>query len=75
VSLIYALFMADIIELVLPEKSTPANIYSVDIVQYPDNLAFTVKDITVNPAALLKIAEDLEKVVQIIRNDVVTGVV
>lgn len=70
--------MAEIIPLVRPER--PAAIpapksYSVDITLYPDDLLFTVNGIRVSPDSLTKIADELEKIAQIIRTDVVTGVV
>jgi len=67
--------MADIIELTRPVKAVPPREYSLDIAQYPDDLTFTVKGITVNRDSLSKIADELEKIAQIIRTDVVTGIV
>lgn len=64
--------MADIIEFV---KTVTSKRYSLDITQYPDNLAFTVNGIKVNPESLRQIADQLEKIAQIIRTDVVTGAV
>ena len=49
--------------------------YSVDISQYADDFLFTVNGIKVNKDTLSKIADQLEKIAQIIRADVVTGVV
>jgi len=73
--LIYDIFMADIIELVPTEKPALPKEYSVDITQYTDNLRFTLNGIKVNPDSLRKIADELEKIARIIRNDVVTGIV
>lgn len=70
--------MADVINFVVPEKTVEApapRTYSVDIVQYPDNLAFTVNGIKVCPDSLYKIASELEKIAHIIRTDIVTGIV
>lgn len=67
--------MADIITLTRPEKTEAPRCYSLDITQYPDNLHFTVNGIKVDSDSLFKIASELEKIAQIIRTDVVTGVV
>lgn len=67
--------MADVIELIKPVKPVQPKTYSVDITQYPNNLEFTVNGIKVNPESLTRIADELEKIAQIIRTDVVTGVV
>ena len=67
--------MAQIITLTKPEKPATPKTYSVEVTNYPDNLMFTVDGIRVNSDSLRKIADELEKIVQIIRTDVVTGVV
>lgn len=73
---IYHLFMADIIEFTKRvDEKNDTNTYSVDISQYPDNLMFTVNGIEVSPESLSKIADQLERIAQIIRTDVVTRVV
>ncbi len=64
--------MADIIEFL---KRVELKQYSVDITEYPDNIAFTVNGIKVNPESLRLIADQLEKIAQIIRTDVVTGAI
>lgn len=67
--------MADVIELSIPRKAVKPKAYSIDVTQYPDDLRFTVNNITVDGASLQKIADELEKIAQIIRTDVITGVV
>jgi len=64
--------MADVIPLALAKQPKT---YSVEVTKYPDNLLFTVDGIKVNPQSLFKIADELEKIAQIIRADVVTGAV
>lgn len=61
---------------IIPLSHTPkARSYSLDIEQYPDNLMFTLNGIKPNPESLRKVADELEKIAQIIRADVVTGAV
>ena len=67
--------MADVIQLVVPERLPEPKAYSVDVTQYPDNLLFTVNNIRVDADSLHNIADALEKIAHIIRTDVITGTV
>jgi hypothetical protein len=63
--------MTNIIEFGKPKPKT----YSVDIEQYPGDLHFTVNGVKVNRDSLTKVADELERIVQIIRTDVLTGII
>jgi hypothetical protein len=70
--------MADVIVFKTPEKAEAAVVpktYNVEVTCYPDNLMFTINDIQVNSWSLQKVADELEKIAQIIRTDLITRVI